>query len=137
MSQPIAVIGSALIEVIGLTPLGFAETMEAHIARHAVFDSEPFYQPASGGDHVETLRLACRPQVFGGLENYRALQRHCRAREPVPFIRLSGLVGGYQGLVFVTSVSKEETKIAPGGAGWRWEFVAELLYAGAHAGGWL
>jgi len=135
MSQPLALIGSAIVEVIGLTPLGFAETMEANIARHAVFDSEPYYQPASGGDNIETLYLACRPHVFGGLDNHQALRRHCRERQPVPFIRMSGLVGGYMGLVFVQTVSREERRIGPGGVGWRWEFTVELLYAGQHAGG--
>lgn len=137
MSQPIAVIGGAMVEVIGLSPLGFAEVVEANWARHAVFGEEPYYQPASGGDAVETLHLACRPHVMGGLANYEALKRHCRRLEPVPFIRMSGLVGGYRGLVAVRSVSREETKIAPGGVGWRWEFTVELLYVGANAGGWL
>jgi phage protein U len=135
MSQPLALIGSAFVEVIGLTPLGFAETMEANIASHPVFDSAPYYQPVGGGDHIETLYLACRPQVFGGLGNYQALKLLCHAREPVPYIRMSGLVGGYMGLVFVQTVSREERRIGPGGVGWRWEFTVELLYAGQHAGG--
>lgn len=135
MSQPLALVGDAMVEVIGLTPLGFAETMEGNIASHAVFDSEPYYQPVSGGDNVETLHLACRPHVFGGLQNYQALKRHCRERESVPFIRMSGVVGGYQGMVFVQTISREERRIAPGGAGWRWEFNIELLYARQHAGG--
>ena len=134
MSHPLALIGDATLEVIGLTPLGFAEVVEANWARHAVFDAEPFYQPVSGGDDVETLHLACRPHLMGGLENYQALKRHCKAREPVPFIRMSGLVGGYQGLVAVRTVSREENKIAPDGTGWRWEFTVELLYVGAQAG---
>jgi phage protein U len=134
MSIPLAVIGNALVEVIGLSPLGFAEEIEANWAAHGVFDSEPYYQPASGGDHVETLHLACRPHVMGGLENYSALKTHCKARDAVPFIRMSGLVGGYQGLVGVRRISKDERKIAPDGAGWRWEFTVELLHLGEHAG---
>lgn len=134
MSQPIAIIGDAIVEVIGITPMGFAEVLEANWARHAVFDSEAYYQPVSGGDDVETLHLACRPHVMGGLDNYAALKRHCKAREPVPFIRMSGLVGGYQGLVALRTVSKEENKIAPDGTGWRWEFTIELLHIGEHAG---
>lgn len=134
MSQPLAIIGSALVDVIGLTPLGFAEVVEANWASHGVFDSERYYQPASGGDQVETLHLACRPHVMGGLDNYAALKGHCKARDAVPFIRMSGLVGGFQGLVAVRTVSKEEHKIAPDGAGWRWEFTVELLHIGEHAG---
>lgn len=134
MSQPLAIIGPAIVEVIGLSPMGFAEVVEANWARHAVFDAAPYYQPVSGGDQVETLHLACRPHVMGGLEHYRALKAVCQARAPVPYIRMSGLVGGYQGLVAVRTVSKEETKIAPDGAGWRWEFTVELLYVGASAG---
>ncbi|MCC3246123.1 phage tail protein [Methylocystis sp. WRRC1] len=135
MSQPLALIGAATCEVIGISPMGFAETMEANWARHMVFDSEPYYQPVGGGEHRETLHLACRPHVMGGLDNYRALQRACRERRPVPFIRMSGLVGGYQGLVAVETVSKEEQRIAPDGMGWRWEFTVELLYVGETAGG--
>lgn len=135
MSQPIAIIGGAMVEVIGLSAMGFAEVLEANWARHAVFDSEPYYQPVSGGDDVETLHLACRPHVHGGLANYQTLKALCKARQAVPFIRMSGLVGGYQGLVAVRTVSREETKIAPNGAGWRWEFTVELLYVGASAGG--
>ncbi|MBG0796864.1 phage tail protein [Methylocystis sp. L43] len=135
MSQPIALIGSAIVDVIGITPLGFGEIMEANWARHPVFDSDPYYQPASGGDHIETLHLACRPHIFGGLDNFQSLKRHCKAREPVPYIRMSGMVGGYQGLVAVQTVSREERRIAPGGVGWRWEFTIELLFIGEHAGG--
>ena len=92
-------------------------------------------QPTGGGEHIETLALACRPLVHGGLENYVALRELCRARTPVPFIRMSGLVGNYFGLVAVQRLSREENRIAPGGAGWRWEFTAELLYLGIGVGG--
>ena len=134
MSIPIAIIGDALVEVLGLSPMGFARTMDANWAAHPVFEGAPYYQPTALGDRIETLHLACRPHVMGGLDNHIALERHCARLEPVPFIRMSGLVGGFQGMVAVKTVSKEETKIAPGGAGWRWEFTVELLYIGEQAG---
>lgn len=133
MSFPLAVIGPSVLEVIGLNPQGFDWQGTAVWASHPVFDDEPFYQPTAGGEETETLHLACRPHVMGGLENYEALKLIMRARQPVPFIRMSGMVGGYQGLVGVRQVSKEERKIAPNGAGYRWEFTAELLYVGRNA----
>lgn len=134
MSQPLAIVGSAIAEVIGMSPMGFAEVAEANWASHGVFGGERYYQPASLGDNVTTLHLACRPHVMGGLENYAALKRHCRQLEPVPFIRMSGLVGGFQGMVAVRTVSKEENRIAPDGTGYRWEFTVELLHIGEMAG---
>jgi phage protein U len=134
MSQPLAIIGDAIVEVIGISPLIYARVNEANWPGHAVFDGEPYYQPTSRDDKVETLHLACRPHLMGGLDNHLALERHCERLEPVPFIRMSGLVGGFQGMVAVRTVSKEEAKIAPDGAGWRWEFTVELLYIGEIAG---
>jgi phage protein U len=135
MPLPLALIGPATLEVIGLNPQGFDWSGEANWAAHPVFDSEPFYQPVSGGEESATLHLACRPHVYGGLENYQALKRILRTREPAPFIRMSGLVGGYQGLVGVRRLSSSESRIAPDGTGWRWEFTVELLFVGASAGG--
>jgi phage protein U len=135
MSQPLALVGPATLEVIGFNPQGFGWEGEANIAAHPVFDSDIYYQPVSGGEEVETLHVACRPHVFGGLGNYEALKGIMKSRKPVPYIRMSGLVGGYRGLVLVRRVSKDERKIAPDGAGWRWEFMAELVFAGASGGG--
>lgn len=134
-AAPIALIGGAVVDVLGISPVAFGESIEANWAKHAVFDSEMVFQPVSGGEHVETLNLACRPHVYGGLENYRLLQTLCRTRASVPFIRMSGLVGSYFGLVAVQRVSREESRFAPDGAGWRWEFTAELIYLGLNIGG--
>lgn len=135
MSQPIALIGPATLDMIGVTPLGFAEVMEARWPGKPVFGGEPVYQPTGLGDHMETLHLACRPHVFGGLENYEALKALCSSQTPSTFVRMLGLVGVNMGLVGIRTVSREEQKIAPGGVGWRWEFTVELLYLGQHAGG--
>jgi phage protein U len=135
MSLPLALIGSAVLETIGFNPQGFEYAGEAIWATHLVFDEEPFHQSTAGGEETETVYLACRPHVFGGLQNYEALKSDMRKREAVPFIRLTrGFRGSYQGLVGVRSLSKAERKIAPGGMGYRWEFTAELLYVGRQAG---
>ncbi len=134
MSQPIALIGSSVVDVLGINPLGFSENMEANFVRHRVFGADLYVQPVGGGENVETLNLACRPHVYGGLENYVLLKELCRSRLPVPFIRMSGLVGSYSGLVVIQSISREENRIAPTGIGYRWEFTVELLYVGRNIG---
>lgn len=134
MSQPIALIGSSVVDVIGINPLGFSENMEANFALHRVFGADIYVQPVGGGENVETLNLACRPHVHGGLNNYLLLKELCGTRMPVPFIRMAGLVGSYSGLVVIQRISREENRIAPTGIGYRWEFNIELLYVGQNIG---
>ena len=134
MSQPLALIGPAVVEVIGVSPTGFGETMEAGWARHSVFGADMHFQPISGGENVETLQLAARPHVHGGLQNYRLLRELNASRQAVPFLRMSGIVGSYHGLVAVQRISRDEQRISPLGAGWRWEFTVELLYLGRNLG---
>ena len=134
MTLPLALIGPAIVEVIGINPTGFGANMEATFARHQVFGSELFIQPVGGGENVETLNLACRPHVHGGLENYSILQGLCRARLPVPYLRMSGLVGINNGLVVIQRIGRDENAIAPTGIGRRWEFTVELLHVGNATG---
>ncbi|MBY6244031.1 phage tail protein, partial [Methylosinus sp. Sm6] len=101
MAFPLAVIGPAVLEVIGINPQGFDRSDSALWPSHPVFDDDPFIQPTAGGESTETVHLACRPHVMGGLANYEALKGVLRARQPVPFLRMSGLVGGYMGMVGV------------------------------------
>lgn len=135
MSLPLALIGSAVLEVIGLNPTGVDWSGEANWPGHAIFDSEPFYQPTGRGDETTTLTLAARPHVMGGLGNYEMLRSHWRRQDVVPFIRLSGMVGQYLGDVGVKKLSAHEERLAPDGIGRRWEFTAELLHLGRHAAG--
>lgn len=137
MAIPLALIGPAVLEVIGLNPQGFDWTGAAVWASHPVFDDAPFLQPTAGGEETEMLHLACRPHVMGGLAAYEALKGVMRAREPVPYVRMSGLVGGYMGLVGLRQLSSSERKLAPDGTGYRWEFTAELIYVGRNAKGQL
>lgn len=127
-------IGSAILEVIGLNLQRAGYRSEAHWPEQVVFDDEPFYQPTGLGQRLITLRLAARPHVMGGMENYAALKDHHEAQDVVPYIRL---VGGLVGEVAVFRLGHEEEKIAPDGIG-RWhEFEVELLIVGRTAGGGL
>ncbi len=136
MTVPVALIGAALVEVIGLAPEGFDWSTEATWASMDVFDSEPFYQPTAGGETTETVTLACRPHVTGGTVPINILKQQCKMRIAVPFIRLTGgTIGQFMGMVAIKRLSREEKKIAPGGTGYRMEVKAELLYVGRNMGG--
>jgi len=135
MSGPLALIGAAVVEVIGLNPSKFDWRGEANWPSQAIFGQNPLYQPTGLGDQVTTVTLAARPHVMGGLGNYEALRSHFRAQDVVPFIRLVGLIGVYEGDVGIRSLSSTEEKLAPDGVGRRWEFTAELLHVGLLAAG--
>lgn len=135
MSLPLALIGGAVLEVIGFNPTRFEWSGEANWPSQPIFGGEPLYQPTGLGDQITTVTLAARPNVMGGLDNYRALREHFRAQDVVPFIRLSGLIGIYEGDVGIKSLSATEEKLAPNGLGRRWEFTAALLHVGQRAAG--
>jgi phage protein U len=142
MSIPLCAIGSAVLEVIGLNPTGFDYKSKANWPDQAVFGERPFYQPTGLGDETVTARLAARPNVTGGLDQWEALRAHHRAQDVVPFIRLVGVAGRgvFQlgvmlGNVAITEISQTEERLAPSGIGYRHEFTAELLFVGERAGG--
>ena len=135
MSAPLAMIGAAMLEVIGLNPQGIDEDGEATIAELAVFDDDPFLQATANGAEKFTLKLACRPHVMGGLDAYEILKTQRRAREPVPYLRMYGFSAEFEGLVYIRRMSRSETKIAPSGMGWRHEFSDELIKLGRNSEG--
>lgn len=136
MSDPLALIGGAVLEVIGLNPTSFDNEAEGNIASSNIFGEKPFHQPTGMGNETETVHLATRPHIMGGLGTVEILKAHRDAQDVVPFIRLNGsVIGAFKGMVIVKKVSTEEKNIAPGGMGWRWEFTVELLYVGENAGG--
>ena len=94
MSFPLCAIGDAILEVIGLNPQRFEYRSEANWPSQPVFDGEPFYQPTGMGPRVQQLRLAARPHVMGGMENYAILKAHHEAQDVVDYIRFAG---GYVG----------------------------------------
>lgn len=135
MSGALILLGSAVLERIGLNPQGIDWALEAHWPGRPVFGSRPVYQPTGLGDEVTHLALAARPQVMGGLDNFYALQAHARNQDVIPFIRLNGdLSGSYLGNVGIRRISSHEWKLAPNGIGYRWEFQVELLNLGSVLG---
>lgn len=126
MSFPLCAIGDAVLEAVGLSPVSFGYRSEAHWPAHMMFDDKPFYQSTGLGERVYALRLAARPHVMGGLEQWAILKAHHEAQDVVTYMRLSGLVGLIGPDVAITSIGQTEEKIAPDGFGWRWEFDAEL-----------
>lgn len=135
MSLPLAMIGEAMLEVIGLNPQLIDEDGAAVWAGLKVFDDDVFWQPTANGEKTITLRLACRPHVTGGLDQYEALKRVRDAREPVDFIRMIGSSAEYQGRVGVRRVTRAERKLAPDGRGWMQEFSCELVVMGRNSEG--
>ena len=135
MSQPLAMIGEAILEVIGLNLQGIDEDGSATWAGLAVFDDDMFWQATAGGEKTITLRLACRPHVTGGLDQYEALKRVRDARAPVDFLRMIGSSAEYQGRVGVRRVGRQERKLAPDGRGWQQEFTCELIVMGRNSEG--
>ena len=138
MSLPNAMIGPAVIEVFGLSPEGYDWSSSGRIAKRAVFDSEPFYQPTGMDETTETVRLATRPHTHGGLATIAILKMLVTSQQAVPFLRLvNGIVGQNMGTVIVQKLSREEKVIAWNGIGYRYTVTAELLYVGRlAAGGW-
>lgn len=138
MSIPLCALGGAILEVIGLNPQGYDYRSEANWTSDNVFETTPFHQPTSMGDRTLTLRLATRPHVMGGLDQYAIIRQHHENLDVVPYIRLtSGILGEVIGDVGIQSLSHSEEKIAPDGLGYRHEFEVELLLLGRHAGGGL
>ena len=136
MTIPLAAIGPATLEVIGFNPQGFEYKSEARWPGQGVFNGGIVYQRTGMGEQSITVRLACRPHVMGGLNEYALLKAVHEAQEVVPFIRLGmGMVADVMGDVFVRNLSHQEEKIAPDGMGWRHEFEAELVLAGREIGG--
>ena len=142
MSGPLCVIGNCVAERIGLNPREYNYDGQATIARHAVFDDEPFYQPTAPGEETVTITLATRPHIMGGLQNWEALRAHMKGLDVVPFFRMFGLetgggfpMGSFVSDVVVRHVTGAEKKSAPDGLGYQHEFTAELLFIGSRAGG--
>lgn len=136
MMMPLAIIGDAILEVIGFNPSEFDYSSEAEWVGHKVFDGEMFWQPTAGGEQTLTVKLAARPHIMGGLIQYAVLKQHHIARDVVPFIRLtSGWAGEMIGNVGVRRLGHTETKLAPDGVGRRHEFEVGLILVGQMAGG--
>ncbi|MBX3545607.1 phage tail protein [Chelatococcus sp.] len=139
MAIPLCALGDAVLEVIGLNPQGFDYQSEAVVATQTVFDDEIFVQPNAMGERVMRLRLATRPHVLGGLDQYQIIKRHHEARDIVLYLRMTaGVVGEVGGNVIIRRISHREERLAPDGVG-RWhEFDVELLYVGGQGGntGW-
>ncbi|GJD97878.1 phage tail protein [Methylobacterium iners] len=136
MSIPLCAIGDAVLEVIGLNPQGFEYRSEANWPSQAVFDDDPFFQATGMGERVITLRLAARPNVMGGLDQYAILKEHHEAQDVVGYIRLAaGYVGEIGGEVGIRRLGHTEEKIAPNGVGHRHEFSIELVLLGRRSGG--
>jgi phage protein U len=128
---PLAAIGPAILETIGFNPQGFDYSAQARWPGQAVFGGGLVYQSTGMGEETLMVRLACRPHVMGGLDQYQILKQVMIAQEVVPFIRLGmGLVADVMGNVAVRSLSHHEEKIAPDGLGYRHEFEAELVFVG-------
>lgn len=141
MSMPLCCIGDAVLEVIGLNPQHFSSRSKANWPSQEVFDDEPFVQPTGLGARTVTVRLAARPHVMGGLDQVAVLRRHHQAQDVVPFIRLSGLAssallpaGDVIADVGIEDISAEESRPAPDGIGYRWEFEVQLIVVGRNAG---
>lgn len=135
MSHPLAMIGAAVLEVIGLNPQGIDEEIEITWAGLPVFDDDVFWQATANGEERFTLKLACRPHVMGGLDQYAALKQQAKAREPVPYLRMIGGGASYEGLVGIRRLSRSEQRLAPDGRGWRNEFSIELIKIGRNSEG--
>lgn len=130
---PLCAIGDAQLEVIGLNPQSIDDKSKARWPVQEIFDSEPFIQPSGLGERTITLRLAARPHIMGGLDQYAILRQHFEAQDAVLYIRLgAGLVGDVLGEVGIASLSHAESKIAPGGLGRRHEFDVELIVLGSN-----
>lgn len=139
MSIPLCTIGQATLEVIGLNPKSIDYKSKANWPNQPVFDDAPFYQPTGMGERTVTLKLAARPHVMGGLDQYALLKQHHENRDVVTYMRLiedaEGLFGDIVGEMAIVDLSHTEEKIAPGGLGWRHEFEVTMHLVGANAAG--
>ena len=132
MSQALILLGSAVLEVIGLNPREISWEITANWPGIPIFGSSPVYQATGLGDEKITLTLATRPHVLGGLDQWGTLQGHARNQDIIPYIRLNAdFSGSFLGNVGITRLSSRESKLAPDGVGYRWEFTVELLNLGA------
>lgn len=132
----VAVIGSAIVEVVGLNPQEFEEESEGLWPHSTVFGDGPFYQDTGSGEAKLRLKLAARPHLMGGLDAFEALKKHERARDVVPYIRIGGaLAGSVIGEVAVKRVKRVESKLAPDRRGRRHDIEVELLLVGSQASG--
>ncbi len=131
MSGALILLGGAVIERIGLNPQGIDWEIEAHWPNRSIFQSRPLYQPTGLGEEITRLRLAARPHVMGGLNNFYALQAHARNQDVIPMIRLNAnFSGSYLGNFGIRRLSSHERKLATDGVGYRWEFAVELINLG-------
>lgn len=134
----LAMIGSATLQMIGISPMGSETGGESLWPALQPFGGDPLYQPTANGEQLITLRLAARPLVMGGLEQHALLEAHRRQRDVVPYLRIFAAAGfpiaEFVADVGVRRLSATEEKIGPAGMGHRWEFTAELLVLGRAAG---
>ncbi len=131
MSHPLASVGTALFEIIGLQTEHADYQSEASWPDGELFGRGPFYQPTGLGEAVLSLRAACRPHVMDGLTAYAAIKRHHERQDVVSYIRLGrGLVGEVQGSVFVRRLGHAEERFAPDGLGRHHTFDFELVFVG-------
>ncbi len=131
MSGALIMLGDALLEVIGLNPQGIDWAFEAHWPGRAIFQSEMLYQATGLGEETLMLRLAARPHVMGGLDQWDVLKAHGRNQDVISYIRLNAdASGSFMGNVGIRRLSSREEKLAPDGVGYRWEFTVELLNLG-------
>ncbi len=134
MSGALIALGSAVLEVIGLNPQSIDWSKEYHWPGRPIFGSSPLYQATGTGDEILCLRLATRPHVMGGLDQWAAIQAQADAQAVIPYIRLNGdMSGSFMGNVGIKRLSSSERKLAPDGMGYRWEFTVELLNLGFQA----
>jgi phage protein U len=135
MTLPLAAIGPAILETIGFNPQGFEYRAQARWPGQAVFGGGLVYQRTGMGEESVLVRLACRPHVMGGRDQYQILKEIMLSQQVVPFIRIGmGMLADVLGNVAVRDLSHTEQKIAPDGLGYRHEFDAELIYVGDELG---
>lgn len=131
MSGALIMLGSAVLERIGLNPQGIQWDLECHWPGRPIFQGSPLYQPTGLGDEVVRLQLATRPHVMGGLDQWSTIQNHARNQDVISYIRLNAnFSGSFLGNVGIRRLSSGEQKLAPDGVGYRWVFSVELLNLG-------
>lgn len=138
MSHPLAAVGGATFEILGLNPGEFDYAAEASWPSDQIAGRGPLYQATGLGERVLTIAAMARPHVTGGLGSYAALKALMESQQVVPFVRLgANLVGEVAGAVFVRHLRHREGKQAPDGVGYKHEFEFELVFVDSlEAGGW-
>lgn len=136
MSHPLCALGAATFDMIGLNPRDFDYDSEAHWPDLPVFDGPPFYQATGLGERILVVKLAARPHVMGGMDQYAIVKGHHERQDVVPFIRLAaGYVGEMMAEVAITRLGHREERLAPGGVGRRHEFILQLKVVETVGGG--